>query len=61
MEQVKVLYLIKLLNRKLLTLKPSKSLNKAYFKQSLTGEEIEIFKKELKNTFNHIDEKQDEE
>lgn len=41
--------------------KPSKSLNKAYYKQSLSREQIELFKKELKNTFNHIDEKQDEE
>jgi adenine-specific DNA-methyltransferase len=40
---------------------PSKSLNKAYYKQSLAREQIELFKKELKNTFNHIDEKQDEE
>ncbi|WP_353168327.1 Eco57I restriction-modification methylase domain-containing protein [Flavobacterium sp.] len=46
---------------KLLKIKPSKSLNKAYYKQSLTREQIELFKKELKNTFNHIDEKQDEE
>lgn len=42
-------------------LKPSKSLNKAYYKQSLSREQIELFKKELQNTFNHIDEKQDEE
>jgi hypothetical protein len=46
---------------KLLKIKPSKSLNKAYYKQSLSREQIEIFKKELQNTFNHIDEKQDEE
>ena len=46
---------------KLLPLKPSKTLNKAYYKQSLTREQIELFKKELQNTFNHIDEKQDEE
>ncbi|WP_395052017.1 Eco57I restriction-modification methylase domain-containing protein [Flavobacterium sp.] len=46
---------------KLLKIKPSKSLNKAYYKQSLTREQIELFKKELQNTFNHIDEKQDEE
>jgi hypothetical protein len=46
---------------KLLKIKPSKSLNKAYYKQSLSREQIELFKKELKNTFNHIDEKQDEE
>lgn len=46
---------------KLLKIKPSKSLNKAYFKQSLTREQIELFKKELQNTFHHIDEKQDEE
>ena len=41
--------------------KPSKSLNKAYYNQSLSREQIELFKKELQNTFNHIDEKQDEE
>ena len=46
---------------KLIKIKPSKSLNKAYYKQSLTREQIELFKKELQNTFNHIDEKQDEE
>ena len=46
---------------KLLKIKPSKSLNKAYYKQSLTREQIELFKKELQNTFHHIDEKQDEE
>lgn len=46
---------------KLLKIKPSKSLNKAYYKQSLSREQIELFKKELQNTFNHIDEKQDEE
>ena len=46
---------------KLLKINPSKSLNKAYFKQSLSREQIELFKKELQNTFNHIDEKQDEE
>lgn len=46
---------------KLLKIKPSRSLNKAYYKQSLTREQIELFKKELQITFNHIDEKQDEE
>jgi type II restriction/modification system DNA methylase subunit YeeA len=46
---------------KLLKIKPSKSLNKAYFKQSLSREQMELFKKESQNTFNHIDEKQDEE
>ncbi len=46
---------------KLLKIKPSKSLNKAYYKQSLSREQMELFKKELQNTFNHIDEKQDEE
>ena len=46
---------------KLLKTKPSKSLNKAYYKQSLSREQMELFKKELQNTFNHIDEKQDEE
>ena len=43
---------------KLNKIKPSKSLNKAYYKQSLSREQIELFKKELQNTFNHIDEKQ---
>jgi adenine-specific DNA-methyltransferase len=42
-------------------LRPSKTLNKAYYKQSLSREQIELFKRELQNTFNHIDEKQDEE
>lgn len=46
---------------KLLKTKPSKSLNKAYYKQSLSREQIELFKKELQNTFHHIDEKQNEE
>lgn len=46
---------------KLLKIKPSKSLNKAYYKQSLSREQIELFKKELQSAFNHIDEKQDEE
>lgn len=46
---------------KLELLKPAKSLNKAYFKQSLKSEQVELFKDELKKTFNHIDEKQDEE
>jgi len=46
---------------KLDLLKPAKSLNKAYFKQSLKREQIELFKSELQKTFNHIDEKQDEE
>jgi adenine-specific DNA-methyltransferase len=46
---------------KLQLLKPAKSLNKAYFKQSLKSEQIELFKAELKKTFKHIDEKQDEE
>lgn len=41
--------------------KPAKSLNKAYLKQSLKSEQIELFKAELKKTFNHIDKKQDEE
>ena len=44
---------------KLDLLKPAKSLNKAYFKQSLIREQIELFKSELLKTFNHIDEKQD--
>jgi len=46
---------------KLEKLKPSKNLNKAYYKQSLTRDQIELFKRELQNTFNHLDEKQDEE
>jgi adenine-specific DNA-methyltransferase len=46
---------------KLQKIKPSKALNKAYYKQSLTREQMELFKKELQSTFNHIDEKQDEE
>ncbi len=46
---------------KLEPIKPAKSLNKAYFKQSLTREEIELFKTELQKAFHHIDEKQDEE
>lgn len=46
---------------KLDLLKPAKSLNKAYFKQSLKIEQIELFKSELQKTFAHIDEKQDEE
>ena len=46
---------------KLNLVKPSSSLNKAYKNQSLSREQIELFKKELKNLFNKIDEKQDEE
>ena len=46
---------------KLQLLKPSKSLNKAYLKQSVTIDQIELFKRELKNVFNHIDDNQDEE
>jgi hypothetical protein len=46
---------------KLETIKPAKSLNKAYFKQSVTREQIEIFKAELQKAFHHIDGKQDEE
>ena len=46
---------------KLQLLTPAKSLNKAYFKQSLKIEQINLFKSELKKAFNHIDEKQDEE
>ncbi len=46
---------------KLDPIKPSKRLDPAYFKQSLLREQIELFKKELQNTFNHIDEKKDEE
>lgn len=36
---------------KLQLLKPAKSLNKAYFKQSLKREQIELFKSELQKTF----------
>lgn len=46
---------------KLLKIKPSESLNKAYYKQSLSRKQTELFKKELQNTFHHIDQKQDEE
>ena len=46
---------------KLLLQTPTKSLNASYLKQPLKREQIELFKRELKNTFNHIDEKQDEE
>lgn len=46
---------------KLETITPAKSLNKAYFKQSITREQIEIFKSELQKAFHHLDEKQDEE
>ena len=46
---------------KLELLKPAKSLNKAYLKQSLKIEQIELFKTELKKAFAHLDEKQDEE
>ena len=45
---------------KLNPIKPSKSLNKAYFKQSLSREQIELFKKELQNLFNKIDDKKAE-
>ena len=40
---------------------PAESLNKAYLKQCLSREQIDVFKTELKKAFNHIDEKQDEE
>src|SRR5580693_5830463 len=40
---------------------PAKSLNKAYFKQSLKREQIELFKSEFQKTFDHIDKNQDEE
>ena len=46
---------------KLELLTPAKSLNKAYFKQSLNREQIDLFKSELQKNFKHIDEKQDEE
>lgn len=46
---------------KLESIKPSKSLNKAYKNQSVSREQIELFKTELKKVFHHIDEKQDEE
>ncbi len=45
---------------KLQTIKPSKSLNKAYYKQSLSREQIELFKKELQNLFDKIDDKKAE-
>lgn len=46
---------------KLQLLSPAKSLNKAYLKQSLKREQIELFKSGLQKTFGHIDERQDEE
>jgi len=42
-------------------LNPANTLNPAYLKQSLKREDIERFKSELQKTFDHIDEKQDEE
>jgi hypothetical protein len=33
------------------TIQPAKSLNKAYFNQSITGEPIEIFTAELQKAF----------
>jgi adenine-specific DNA-methyltransferase len=41
--------------------KPSERLDKIYKSKSLNREQIELFKKELQNTFNYVDEKQDEE
>ncbi|MEI6143410.1 MAG: Eco57I restriction-modification methylase domain-containing protein, partial [Mariniphaga sp.] len=46
---------------KLQILSPAKCLNKAYLKQSLKREQIELFKSGLQETFGHIDESQDEE
>ena len=46
---------------KLQLLSPAKSLNKAYFKQSLKREQMEVFKSGLQKIFGHIDERQDEE
>lgn len=46
---------------KLETIKPAKGLNKAYFKQSVTREQIEISKAELQKVFHHTDKKQNEE
>lgn len=40
---------------------PAKSLNKAYFKQSLKREQIEAFKAGLQTIFNHSSDEQDEE
>ena len=42
---------------KLLKIKPSKSLNKAYYKQLLSREQMELFKRELQNTFQNLLEK----
>ncbi len=46
---------------KLQILKPSNSLNKAYYKQSVSADQIQIFKGELKKAFDYIDLNQDEE
>jgi len=45
---------------KLDLIKLDKALNKAYFKQSLKRDDIDLFKKELIKLFNYFDEKQDE-
>ena len=42
---------------KLLKIKPSKSLNKAYYKQLLSREQMELFKRELQNPFQNLLEK----
>jgi hypothetical protein len=42
-------------------LTPAKSLNPAYFKQSIKREEIDLFKAELQKAFKQIDERQGEE
>ena len=46
---------------KLQILSPAKSLNAAYYKQSIKREEIDLFKIELQKAFNQIDETQGEE
>jgi len=42
-------------------IKPSKVLNKAYFKQSLKREQIESFKKNLHRLFERVNEQESEE
>ena len=46
---------------KLEKIKIDKSLNKAYFKQSLKSENIDLLKKELLKVYSYFDKKQDEE
>jgi adenine-specific DNA-methyltransferase len=45
---------------KLQLLTPAKSLNKAYLKQSLKREQIELFKANLSRLFDRINEKESE-